>query len=93
MLTNIDEELRAGAVGIASTTGYMANGVTTLELFNVQKAAANYGRLYASHVRLLGNSNPPTEATLGAFEQIANGVALKPAADTESQQQRGLVGS
>ena len=76
MLANIDEELRAGAVGIASTTGYMGNGVTTLELFNVQKVAANYGRLYASHVRLLGNSNPPTEATLGAFEQIANGVAL-----------------
>ena len=76
MLANIDKELQAGAVGVASTTGYMANGVTTLELFNVQKVAANYGRLYASHVRLLGNSNPPTEATLGAFEQIANGVAL-----------------
>ena len=76
MLANIDEELRDGALGIASTTGYMGNGVTTLELFNVQKVAANYGRVYASHVRLLGNSNPPTEATLGAFEQIANGVAL-----------------
>ena len=76
MLSNIDEDLRAGALGVASTTGYMANGVTTLELFNVQKTAANYGRLYASHVRLLGNSSPPTEATLGAFEQIANGVAL-----------------
>jgi hypothetical protein len=76
MLGNIDEDLRAGALGVASTTGYMANGVTTLELFNVQKVAANYGRLYASHVRLLGNSDPPAEATLGAFEQIANGVAL-----------------
>jgi hypothetical protein len=76
MIGNIDEDLRQGAVGIASTTGYMANGVTTLELFNVQRAAANYGRVYASHVRLLGNNNPPTEATLGAFEQIANGVAL-----------------
>jgi len=76
MLAGIDEELRAGALGIASTTGYMANGVTTLELFNVQKVAANYGRLYSSHVRLLGNSSPPTEATLGAFEEIANGVAL-----------------
>jgi N-acyl-D-aspartate/D-glutamate deacylase len=76
MLTNLDADLQAGALGIASTTGYMANGVTTLELFNVQKVAANYGRVYASHVRLLGNSNPPTEATLGAFEQIANGVAL-----------------
>lgn len=76
MLGNIDEELAGGALGIASTTGYMANGVTTLELFNVQKVAANYGRLYASHVRLLGNSRPPAEATLGALEQIANGVAL-----------------
>ena len=76
MFTNMDKELQAGALGIASTTGYMANGVTTLELFNVQKVAANYGRLYASHVRLLGNSKPPTEATLGAFEQIANGIAL-----------------
>jgi N-acyl-D-aspartate/D-glutamate deacylase len=76
MLANIDADLQAGALGIASTTGYMANGVTTLELFNVQRAAANYGRVYASHVRLLGNSSPPTEATLGAFEQIANGVAL-----------------
>ena len=76
ILANIDGDLRAGAVGVASTTGYMANGVTTLELFNVQKVAANYGRVYGSHVRLLGNSNPPTEATLGAFEEIANGVAL-----------------
>ena len=76
LLTNIDKDLQAGALGVASTTGYMANGVTTLELFNVQKAAANFGRFYASHVRLLGNTNPPTEATLGALEQIANGVAL-----------------
>ena len=76
MLANLDQDLRVGALGIASTTGYMGNGVTTFELFNVQKASANYGRLYASHVRLLGNTKPPTEATLGAFEQIANGVAL-----------------
>lgn len=76
LLANIDEDLRVGALGVASTTGYMANGVTTLELFNVQKVAANYDRLYASHVRLLGNSSPPAEATLGAFEQIANGIAL-----------------
>ena len=76
MLANMDRDLQAGAIGVASTTGYMANGVTTLELFNVQKVAANYDRVYASHVRLLGNGKPPTEATLGAFEQIANGVAL-----------------
>ena len=76
MLANMDEDLKAGGLGIVSTTGYMGKGATTLELFNVQRTAANYGRLYASHVRLLGNTSPPTEATLGAFEQIANGVAL-----------------
>ena len=92
MLSNLDAELQAGAIGIGSTTGYMAKGVTTLELFNVQKVAANYGRLYASHVRLLGNSNPPTEATLGAFEQIAKGCGPQSAAYSQPQQQLWMVG-
>jgi len=30
LLASIDEDLRAGALGVASTTGYMANGITTL---------------------------------------------------------------
>lgn len=76
ILRNLDTELRDGALGVVSTTGYMAIGVTTSELYNVQKVAANYGRLYASHVRHLGNRNTPTEGTLGAFELIANGIAL-----------------
>lgn len=76
LLAGLDEELRNGALGVVSTTGYMAKGATTYEVFNVQKVAANYGRLYASHYRFGGSKNPPTEGTLGAFEQIANGVAL-----------------
>ncbi len=76
ILAGLDEELRAGALGIGSTMGYMQNGVTTFEMFQVQKVAANYDRTFASHVRLLGNTSPPTEGTLGGLEEIANGVAL-----------------
>ena len=54
----------------------MAKGATTLEVFNLQKAAANYGRANSSHVRLLGNSRPPYEGNLGNLEQIANAAAL-----------------
>jgi len=75
VLSGLDQELAAGAIGIGSTVGYMPM-VTTFELFEVQKVAANYGRLFANHVRFLGQSKPPTEGVLGVLEQIANGVAL-----------------
>lgn len=75
ILTGLDLDLAAGALGIGSTVGYMPM-LTTFELFEVQKVAANYGRLFASHVRFLGRTKPPTEGVLGVLEQIANGVAL-----------------
>ena len=76
ILKGLDDELRDGALGIGSTMGYMANGVTTFEMWNVQKVAANYDRTFAAHVRHLGATAPPSEGTLGGLEQIANGVAL-----------------
>jgi len=76
ILQGLDDELRDGALGIGSTMGYMSRGVTTFEMFNVHRVAANYGRTFASHVRFLGNTSPPSEGTLGGLEQIANGVAL-----------------
>lgn len=71
-----DEEFRQGALTAGSTMGYMAKGATTLEVFNYQKVAANYGRASSFHVRLLGNSRPPYEGNLGSFEQLVNGMAL-----------------
>ncbi|MBW3697749.1 aminoacylase [Vibrio sp. T187] len=71
-----DEEFRQGALTAGSTMGYMAKGASTLEVFNYQKVAANYGRASSFHVRLLGNATPPYEGTLGAFEQLVNGMAL-----------------
>ena len=76
ILAGLDEELRVGALGIGSTVGYMSEGVSTFELFQTQKVAANYGRTFAAHVRFLGNTLPPNEGTLGGLEEIANGVAL-----------------
>ena len=76
IMAGVDEELRNGALTAASTMGYMAVGASTLELFNFQKAAANYGRPSSMHVRLLGNNKPPYEGNLGNLEQIANGLSL-----------------
>lgn len=76
IMAGIDEELRQGALTSASTMGYMAVGASTLEVFNLQKAAANYGRGSSFHVRLLGNNKPPYEGNLGNLEQMANAAAL-----------------
>jgi hypothetical protein len=76
IMAGIDEELRAGALTAASTMGYMALGASTLEVFNLQKAAANYGRGSSFHVRLLGNNKPPYEGNLGNLEQMANAASL-----------------
>jgi len=76
IMAGIDEALRQGALTAASTLGYMAKGASTLEVFNLQKTAANYGRASSFHVRLLGNSKPPYEGNLGNLEQMANAAAL-----------------
>jgi len=72
----LDENLRQGALGIGSTIGYMAQGITTYEMWEAQKAAARYGRLTGAHVRFLGQASPPAEGTLGFDEVFANAVAL-----------------
>jgi len=76
IMAAVDEDFRAGGLTAGSTMGYMAVGASTLEVFNFQKAAANYGRGSSFHVRLLGNNTPPYEGTLGAWEQLVNGMAL-----------------
>lgn len=76
MMAIADEEFRQGALSAGSTMGYMAKGASTLEVFNYQKVAANYGRASSFHVRLLGNNKPPYEGTLGVKEQLVNGLTL-----------------
>ncbi|MBW4934466.1 amidohydrolase family protein [Marinobacter sp. F4206] len=75
ILGYMDEELRQGALSIASTVGYMSEGVTTFEMFKTQEVAANYGRLLGAHVRFHGNPSNP-EGPLGTSELLANAMAL-----------------
>ncbi|SLN59517.1 D-aminoacylase [Roseovarius gaetbuli] len=74
ILEEIDKGLMAGAPGIGSTTGYMRAGISSRELFEVQKVGARYGRPTGSHTRYtLGND---TTEVNGAQELIANAIAL-----------------
>jgi N-acyl-D-glutamate deacylase len=74
ILQEIDKGLQAGAVGIGSTVGYMREGVSSREMFEVQKVAARYGRATGAHTRYtLGND---TEENNGAQELVTNALAL-----------------
>lgn len=72
----LDEGLQQGALGIGSTVGYMRKGVTTYEMFEVQRAAAHYGRLTAFHSRFHPSSQTPIEAPLGFDEAFTNAFLL-----------------
>jgi cytosine/adenosine deaminase-related metal-dependent hydrolase len=73
MLGLIDEGLRQGALGVASTVGYFP-GATAREMFEVQRVGANYGRPTSVHLRY----TPGTVTTEpnGAQEILANAIAL-----------------
>ena len=73
LLGYLDEGLRQGALGIASTVGYYP-GATAREMFEVQRAGANYGRFTSVHLRYTPGT-PTTEAN-GAQEILANALAL-----------------
>lgn len=73
MLSIIDEGLRQGALGVASTVGYMP-GATAREMFEVQRVGANYGRPTSVHLRYTPGT-VTTEAN-GAQEILANAEAL-----------------
>ncbi len=73
MLSYIDEGLRQGALGVASTVGYIP-GATARELFEVQKVGANYRRFTAVHTRYTPG-NVTTEVN-GAQEVLLNAIAL-----------------
>ena len=74
ILRIIDKGLQDGGVGIGSTLGYMREGVTTRELWELQKVAARYGRHTGVHTRFTPDS--ATFENLGAQEVIANALAL-----------------
>jgi hypothetical protein len=74
ILQVVDAGLAAGAVGVGSTVGYMRDGVTARELFEVQRVAGLYGRQTGAHFRYTPGDET-TEAN-GIQELLANAAAL-----------------
>ena len=74
ILQLMDEGLQAGGLGIGSTLGYMRNGVSPREFFELQKLAGLYGRQTGAHFRYTPGTDT-TEAN-GIQELLANAAAL-----------------
>jgi hypothetical protein len=72
----LDEDLRAGALGVGIGLAYMAKGATSYEVFEAQRAAARYGRLASVHTRYHLSTQTPTEAQIGFDEVFTNAMLL-----------------
>lgn len=73
----LDEDLRAGAIGVGVGSAYMARGLTSYEQFETQRTTARYGRLVAVHTRFHMSTTTPTEGQLGVSEILANAMVLR----------------
>jgi len=74
ILQLLDEGLAAGGLGIGSTLGYMRDGVSAREFFEVQRLAALYGRQTGAHFRYTPGTD--TTESNGIQELLANAAAL-----------------
>ena len=73
----LDEGLRQGALGVASTIGYAQKGIMTYEMLEAQRAGARYGRLTSVHHRFHPSAATPTESPTGVNEVLMNAIALQ----------------
>jgi len=76
ILRVFEQGMREGAVAACSTVGYMGYGVTTTEIFDLQKIAKKYDRYFGSHTRFGPTESLPLNYSLGVREVVANAVAL-----------------
>lgn len=74
ILSLLDEGLRQGGIGIGSTVGYMREGVSAREIFELQKLSGLYGRQIGMHFR--NTPGTDTEEINGIQEMLANAAAL-----------------
>ncbi|WP_127112899.1 amidohydrolase family protein [Shimia sediminis] len=74
ILKVIDAGMAAGAVGMGSTLGYMRDGVSAREAFEVQRVAGAYGRPSAFHFR--NTPGTDTQEANGIQELLSNATAL-----------------
>jgi len=74
ILALIDEGLQQGGLGIGSTVGYMREGVSAREIFELQKLSGRYGRFIDMHFRYTPGDD--TGEINGIQEMLANAAAL-----------------
>lgn len=74
ILKIMDEGLRQGAIGIGSTVGYMRSGVSSREIYELQRLSGLYGRQIGMHFRLTPGSD--VDEVMGIQEMLANAAAL-----------------
>ena len=74
ILAAIDEGLQQGGLGIGSTLGYMREGVSAREVFELQKLSGLYGRFIDMHFRYTPGDD--VDEVNGIQEMLANAAAL-----------------
>jgi len=74
ILALIDEGLQQGGLGIGSTVGYMREGVSAREIFELQKLSGRYDRFIDMHFRYTPGDD--TGEVNGIQEMLANAAAL-----------------
>jgi cytosine/adenosine deaminase-related metal-dependent hydrolase len=74
ILALIDEGLQQGGLGVGSTVGYMREGVSAREIFELQKLSGRYGRFINMHFRYTPGDD--VGETNGIQEMLANASAL-----------------
>lgn len=70
ILAQMDEGLRQGGLGIGSTVGYMRAGVSSREIFELQRLAGKYGRYIDMHFRLTPGDD--VQEVMGIQEMLAS---------------------
>lgn len=76
ILKVIETGMRDGAIGVGSLVGYMGYGTPTYEMYDLQKLAKKYDRMFAAHTRFGPTEKLPIDYSLGLREVIANAVTL-----------------
>lgn len=89
ILRMYEQGMRDGAISVNSTVGYMGFGVTTSEMFDLQKLAKKYDRIFGAHTRFGPTESLPNDYSIGVREVIANMVVLDGAAIMSHMQNSG----
>jgi N-acyl-D-amino-acid deacylase len=89
ILRMYEQGMLDGAISVNTTVGYMGYGVPTYEIFDLQKLAKKYDRIFGAHTRFGPTESLPTDYTIGVREVLANMAALDGAAVMSHMQNSG----